>query len=236
MEQKLKAFVAEVQHLFGAELISVFLYGSAATGEHVADHSDINVGVVLRHIHADALRKASVRIREWHGLGFATPLFLDSDFLHGGLDVFAIEFLDMRERHRTLFGADVLAGIDVAEHNLRRHCEQELRGKLLKLRQTYLESAPNPKDLGAVLMLAVPSIAVLARTLLRLAGHDSTGGTEAVLGRVQEHLKVSTAGLTAAWKVKRGEWRRTGSELDRLYRDVMEDTEQLVHIADALPQ
>ena len=233
MEQKLETFVQDVQHLFGGELLSVFLYGSAAAGEHIPEHSDINVGVVLRQIRSDALRKASGRIREWHRLGFATPLFLDSDFLHGALDVFPIEFLDMKERHRMLVGPDLLADIQIPEGNLRRQCEQELRGKLLKLRQTYVESAQSPKELGAVLMLAVASIAVLARTLLRLRGQDHSGGTEAVLGRVQERLHAPTAALITSWKVKRGEARRTGSELDRLYQDVMQEIEQLAHIADA---
>jgi predicted nucleotidyltransferase len=235
MEQKLEAFVQDAQHLFAGELLAIFLYGSAAAGEHVPEHSDINVGVVLREVRPDLLRKASGRVREWHRAGFATPLFMDSDFLRGALDVFPIEFLDMRERHRMLFGPDLLAELQIPDGSLRRHCEQELRGKLLKLRQTYVEAGQNPKELGSVLMLAVASIVVLARTLLRLAQQDDSGGTEAVLARVHEHLQVPTTALATTWKVKRGVARRTGSELDRLYQDVMEETERLVQIADALP-
>ncbi len=234
MERKLERFVQEVQHLFGNDLLGVFLYGSAAAGEHVPERSDINVGVVLRHVRPEALRKASGRIRDWQRVGFATPLFVDSDFLRGALDVFPIEFLDMRARHRILLGPDFLADMEISDGNLRRQCEQELRGKLLKLRQTYVEIAPNPKELEAVLIAAVASIAVLARTLLRLARQDDSSGTEAVLARVHEHFHVPTVALATTWKLKRGEARRTGSELDRLYQDVMEETEQLVHVVDAL--
>jgi hypothetical protein len=233
MERKLEALVQDLQHLFTGDLLAVFLYGSAAAGEHVPDHSDINVGVVLRHVRSDGLRKASGRIRAWQRLGFATPVFMDTDFLRDALDVFPIEFQDMRDRHRMLFGPDLLADLQISEHHLRRQCEQELRGKLLKLRQTYVESAHNPEGLGTVLMLAIPSIVVLARTLLLLTHNDNSGTTEAILLRARDSLHLTTTALTTAWKMKRGEVRRTGSELERLYQDVMEETEQLVRFTDA---
>ena len=59
MEQVLNEFVREVQHLYGSDLVAVFLYGSAVTGEHVPGRSDINVAVLLADVTAAALRKAS---------------------------------------------------------------------------------------------------------------------------------------------------------------------------------
>ena len=53
-------------------------------------------------------------------------------------------------------------------------------GKLLKLRQAYLESSPSPKEPQIVLTAAASSLVVLARTLLHLARADESGGTEAV--------------------------------------------------------
>ena len=233
MERKLETLLDDLQHMFPGDLIAVFLYGSAAAGEHVSGRSDINVGVVLRNVEAATLRKASARIGAWHRLGFSTPLFIDPDFLQGAVDVFPIEFQDMRDRHRVLFGPDVLAGLQISEHDLRRQCEQELRGKLLKLRQTYIESAQDPETLGAVLIPAVSSIAVLARMLLRLHGHDPSGRTDAVFARVHERLGVQTGALLTAWQLKTRAVRRTGSELERLFADVIEATAHLAQVADA---
>ena len=102
MEQVLNEFVREVQHLYGSDLVAVFLYGSAVTGEHVPGRSDINVAVLLAEVTAAALRKASGKLRGWARQGFATPVFFDVEFLRDALDVFPIELLDMQERHRML--------------------------------------------------------------------------------------------------------------------------------------
>lgn len=235
MEQVLNEFVGEVQHLYGSDLVAVFLYGSAVTGEHVPGRSDINVAVLLAEVTAAALRKASGKLRGWARQGFATPVFFDAEFLRDALDVFPIELLDMQERHRMLYGPDVLAGLQIEAGALRRQCEQELRGKLLKLRQAYLESSPSPKELQIVLTAAASGLVVLARTLLHLARADESGGTEAVFRRVETQFGVRVAHLRKAWQLKRGEARVTGSEIDLLYQAVLEEFQHLVRVANALP-
>jgi len=235
VEQVLARFVRDVQDLYGGDLVAVFLYGSATTGEHVAGRSDINVGVVLSHLTPVLLRKASGQLREWARQGFATPAFFDPQYLRDALDVFPIEFLDMQIHHRTLWGPDLLAGLRIGAEPLRRQCEFELRGTLLKLRQAYVESSRSPRDLEAVLVSATNGLMVLARTLLRLAHAEEGGSTEAVLDRVETQFGVGAANLRKAWRLKRGEIRVAGSELDLLYQAVLEEFQRIVQVVDALP-
>jgi len=234
VEQILEAFTQEVHDLYGGDLVAVVLYGSAATGEHVAGASDINVAVVVRQVTSALLRKARTRIRAWHRQGFATPLFFDPETIQGSLDVFPIEFLDMQERHRILWGPDLLAPLRIGGGNLRLQCEQELRGKLLRLRQAYVESAGSPDDLRRVLLVAAGSLLVLLRTLLRLGGADPSGGAEAVLQRAEARFGTSTAHLGQVYQVKRGEIRLVGSALDGLFQGVVEEVENLVRVVDGL--
>lgn len=234
MEQLLQKFVQETQDLYGEDLVAVFLYGSAAADEHVPGRSDINVAVILRRLTAALLRKASGSLRNWHRQGFATPLFLDPDTLHASLDAFPIEFLDMQERHRTLWGPDLLADLHVGRGNLRFQCEQELRGKLLKLCQSYVESSHTPTELERILAVAVPSIVVLARTLLRLGGEDPSGGTDTVLERTQARFGAFTTSLRRAYQLKRGGIRLAGSGLETLYQEVLEEVQGLVRVVDGL--
>jgi hypothetical protein len=162
-------------------------------------------------------------------------VFFDPQFLRDALDVFPIEFLDMQTHHRTLWGPDLLAGLRIGAEPLRRQCELELRGKLLKLRQAYVESSRSPKDLEAVLVSAASGLVVLARTFLRLAHAEEGGTTGAVLDRVETQFGVSAANLRKAWRLKQGEIRVTGSELDVLYQAVLEEFQRLVQVVDALP-
>ena len=235
MEKILEGFVQDVRDLYADELLAILLYGSAATGEHVAGRSDINTAIVLRHMTPPLLRQAAGRLRDWHRQGFATPMFFDPVYLHASLDVFAIEFLDMQERHRVLWGSDLFAELSIGRANLRFQCEQELRGKLLRLRQSYVESAHAPSELERILGMAMSSVVVLARTLLRLGGLEPSGGAETVLERVQTRFGASSVSLRKAWKLKRGEIRMTGSNLEALYQEVLEEVEGLVRVVDALP-
>ncbi len=234
MEQVLQEFVQDAQELYGGELVAVYLYGSTAAGEHVAGRSDVNVAVVLRQLTPALLRKAAPHLRSWYRQGFATPLFFDPETLHDSLDVFPIEFLDMQERHRTLWGPDLFASLHIQQQNLRLQCEQELRGKLMKLRQSYVESALAPGDLERVLVAAAASIVVLARTLLRLGGGDTAGKVDVVLEQVQARFAVPTIALRKACQLKRGHIRVAGSGIEELYCEVLNEVQGLVGVVDKL--
>ena len=134
-----------------------------------------------------------------------------------------------------LWGPDLVADLRIEREALRRQCEQELRGKLLKLRQAYVESSRSPRDLESVLTTATSGLVVLARMLLHLARAEESGGTEAVLARVEAQFQVSVANLRKSWQLKRGEARVTGSEIDLLYQAVLEEFQRLVEVVDALP-
>ncbi len=234
MEEVLIEFGKDVQGLYGEDLVAIMLYGSAAAGEHVPGRSDINLVVVLRKLTPALLRKAAGHLRSWHRKGFATPLFFDPEILDDSLDVFPIEFLDMQERHRMLWGPDLFADLRIERANLRLQCEQELRGKAMKLRQSYVESAHAPADLERILGMAVSSMVVLARTVLRLSGEDPRGGAEAILERTQVRFATSTASLRKAYQLKRGDIRLAGSGLEVLYQGVLEEVQGLVQVVDGL--
>jgi predicted nucleotidyltransferase len=235
MDEILQAFVEDLHQLFGVDLVAAYLYGSGATGEHVPGRSDINTLVVLRRVTPETLRRATGRLRVWGRQGMATPLFLDPDFLHSAVDVFAIEFFDMRARHRVLWGPDLLAELCIERAHLRRQCEQELRGKLLKLRQTYVESSQSPRQLEAVLVAAVAGLAVLARALLCLGGGEAGGSVEETLERVSLRFGVPTASLVKMSRLKGGKIRVAGANLELLYREVLEEFQRLVTVVDDLP-
>jgi hypothetical protein len=235
VEQVLIGFVRDIQYLYGSDLLAVFLYGSATTGEHMPGKSDINVGVVLSRLTPTLLRKAAGLLRPWARQGIATPMFFDPEFLHDAVDVFPIELFEMQTHHRTLWGPDPLADLRIETEPLRRQCEQELREKLLKLRQAYVESSGSPRALEAVLLSAVSGLVVLMRTLLHLTRAEERGGTAAVLERIETVFGLSVVNLRKAWQLKRGEIRVTGSEIELLYQAVLEEFQRFVQVVNALP-
>ena len=171
MENKLTQLVEKTRAALGDRLVSVILYGSGASGEHHAKFSDLNVLCVLSRITAQELADAEPVVKWWGGEGNPSPLLLSSEEVRSSTDVFAIEFHDMLEQRRVLFGEDVIAGLQIERTFYRAQVEHDLLSKLLRLRQKAAATLADDKALLALMLDSVSTFCVLLRHALLLAGH-----------------------------------------------------------------
>src|SRR5262245_14258260 len=123
---------------FGADLVSVALYGSAARGDETSG-SDLNVVVVVKDLSLESLERATPVTRTWQASGNRPLLFFSPEWIERSGDVFPLEFSDMRQWHVILQGADPFASFEPSHESLRAQCESELKTKLIHLRTGYLE-------------------------------------------------------------------------------------------------
>src|SRR6266853_6627370 len=135
MEQKLKDQVDRLRKARQERLLAVILYGSAATGDHHAEFSDLNVLCVLTQVTPAELAACEPVFKWWRGDGNPAPLLLSEDEVRTSTDCFPIEFHDMQERRKVLFGKDAVADLEIDRSFYRAQVEHELRAKLLRLRQ-----------------------------------------------------------------------------------------------------
>lgn len=158
-----------LRNAHGAGLISVILYGSAAGADHHGEFSDLNVLCVLARV-TPAELGASEPVFKWWQDGNPSPLLLSEEEVRTSTDCFPIEFHDMQERRRVLFGKDVIADLEIDKSFYRAQVEHELRAKMLRLRQ---KAAGLLGDRQALLRLMIDSVSnflVLARHALLLSG------------------------------------------------------------------
>ena len=130
----------------------MILYGSAADGEFHPDFSNVNLLCILRETSFATLTAMASAVEWWTRQKHNAPLVLTREELERSTDVFSIEFLDMQQRHRVLFGADVLSGLQIPMHFHRAQLEYELREKLILLRERLLLAAGNKKQLWELLL------------------------------------------------------------------------------------
>ena len=170
---ELKELVTKLERAYQDRLVSVILYGSAAAGEHNEHFSDLNVLCVLTRV-APAELAASASIFEWwRKLGNPSPLLLSEEELRTSTDCFPIEFHDMQERRRVLFGPDVIEDLAIERTFYRAQVEMELRSKLLRLRQKAADVLANKPALLRLMIDSVPNFLVLARHALLVSGLPS---------------------------------------------------------------
>src|SRR5437773_1725781 len=137
-EQLVDEFAQKMREAAGENLVSLILYGSAADGEFHPEYSDLNFLCVLRDVSFSSLAKISV-VNNWWGRNVhRPPLILTPEELKASADVFSIEFVDMKQRHRVVHGQDMLRDLEVPLQMHRAQLEYELREKLFLLRQHIL--------------------------------------------------------------------------------------------------
>jgi predicted nucleotidyltransferase len=173
MEDKLQELVDRLKHAHGDRLLSVILYGSAASGEHKEHFSDLNVLCVLNRITPAELAAVGPIFEWWRAQGNPPPLLLSEEELRSSTDCFPIEFHDMQERRRVLFGKDLIQDLVIEKTFYRAQVEMELRSKLLRLRQKAADVLSKKPELLRLMIDSVPNFLVLARHALLVSGMPS---------------------------------------------------------------
>ena len=189
MANQFEAFIDDLRGTHGKNLASVILYGSAAAGDFIPNHSDYNILVALQRITPQDLRDAHPTIREWHKMGHPVPVYFTVSELQNAADVFPIEFLQMETARKVLYGTDVLSGLNITDTSLRHQTEYEMRSKLLQLRRSYIAASASVEGLSRLMSQSLSSFAALFRAVLILHGkqppvrkHDVVALTASELG------------------------------------------------------
>jgi predicted nucleotidyltransferase len=232
LEKAIDSFKDDCHQTYGDDLVSVIIYGSAASGEYVAGHSDLNFLVVLRKADSSQLEKSFKFIGRWRKLDIVAPLILDQSYIRASTDVFPMEFLDMKENHKLVYGEDILSGLDISPNNLRLQCEQEIKGKMIRLRQIFLEVSGDPAKLHPVMVDSLSSMVVIMRNLLRLKGLTPPIKKEAVIGEVEINLGVSLKATREVYRWKRDKVKPPKGEVLELYRNYLSEVERLGEVVD----
>jgi hypothetical protein len=163
MEAKLKELVDRLQAAAKANLQAVALYGSAATGEFHQGHSDLNVLCLVQRADSSDLEILHGVAEWWIKKGNHAPLIFTRDELQRSADVFAIELLDMKSRHRILFGENFLTGLEVPLNLHRLQVERELRTNWLRLRQAILAAPLTEKAHLSIMTQSLSTFCALFR-------------------------------------------------------------------------
>lgn len=167
-KQRLESFKNDISAVY-PELLSLIAYGSAVGESFSEKVSDVNLLLVLPRLDAAVLERGADTLRRHWKKSRILPVIFSEQELRDSLDVFAIEFSEIRERHVVLKGADILETLVIPGTWLRHQCEFELRSKVLGLRRGFIEHLSDEKRLKELLTRALSGVLPLGRTMLRLA-------------------------------------------------------------------
>lgn len=205
----LEQFTERTRAAWGDALHAVVLYGSAARGDHVPDRSDYNLLVLVDAIPMERLGRGwAAVVDDWAKAGNPPALVMTTDEWRASTDIFPIEYADVLERHRVLFGELPRDVAPVDREHLRLQLEREAMGKLFRLRAGTLAAGHDDRRRRELLTASFSAMMVIFRATERLHGAVPSDDAEALARAV-----AGRAAFDPEPFVRVARARRTGSEV-----------------------
>jgi hypothetical protein len=233
-EHILNQLTQELRHLLGEDLVAIVLYGSAVGRNFVPETSDLNIVIVVKEARFEVLQMLQPHIATWHTRGFALPLLLDQEFLQQACDVFPMEFYDIKEQHRLLWGQDVFHDLEIDSRHLRFQAEHEARSKLLRLRALYLECAEDQTRLRTLTLDSVKTFLILMRNLIRLQGQAGLLTYTDVLACFEQHFECTFPRMHQLIAIRSGQQPWPAATAVDFFRNYLAEIQQIIGVIDRL--
>jgi predicted nucleotidyltransferase len=179
IDPPLHAFVQSAQTAFGRELVAIYLFGSAATGQMRAS-SDVNLLCVLERFRASEDPAITEALRLARAVIQLHVMFIEEAELPRAAHCFAQKFADIQRRNRLLWGRDCLANLAIAPAELAQSAQQTLCNFVLRSREQFLLHQQRPEQLQHLLAQAAAPLRTSAATLHYLAKGHWCEGKEAL--------------------------------------------------------
>jgi len=233
-EKLIDDFVERIRGAAGTNLVAVILYGSAAAGDYVAEHSDVNLLCVLGETSFAAIEALAPAVAWWGKQKHREPLLMNAEEMRRSADVFSIEFLDMKRHYRVLWGEDVLKTLEIPMRLHRAQVEYELRERTILLRQRLLMAAGNAEAKWELLLRSLPAFGTLFRHALIALGDAGAGSKREAAAALAGKMGIDTSVFAELLDLRERKKDRQSARVDEIFARYLKLVEQVTAAVDKL--
>ena len=234
VKRKIVPFMQALLAIHQDNITSIFIYGSAAGVNYLPEISDINSALVFNHLEHPQLQKSLMAVSKGMKHKITAPIFLTQKYIRSSFDVFPIEFLEMKENHVLIYGEDILSPLEIPSQYLRLFCEQQIKGKLLRTRQAYLEVGLDHKKLESLLKDSLSALIPIFRNLLRLKKKTPPISKHQILKELCEEFQMDLNVFKALYRHTTYEERILREKMDFFAGEYLKQLEQLTQAIDLI--
>ena len=218
----------------GDNVLAVLVYGSAAGINYIPGISNVNIAVILKDLDFRALKQSLAAVRWARRHKMAAPLYLSKEYILNSLDVFPLEFSEIKQQNIVVFGEDIFTDLDIPVKDVRLLCEQQVKGKLLHLRQAYLTLEANAAALKSVLAAALTDLVPVFRQLIILKAQEPLEQKDKMLEQFAGIFSLDHAPFVAVYQDKSKKNLISPNQLEAHYQNFLNQLEVLSRHLDSL--
>ncbi len=198
----LETYFTRILETFSNTVDSIYVYGSVVTKDFIPEQSDVNSLVLFDRFSFQDTRRMQPIVSSGLKKRVAAPLCLSVETFMRSADTFPLEFIEIKDTHRCLYGGiDRVLDLEIPRELLRVKIEEQIKGKLIRLRQIVMEQGENPKQLIEVVMDAQRQLFPVFRNLLRFLGVESPPvGKDEVLKELENRCQFNVLACRRVWE------------------------------------
>ena len=230
--ERFKPFQDEILNSYKDKIHSITITGSALTDDFDRGKSDINSVFVLSEMDLKFLELLAPLGKRYRKKRIAAPLIMTSEYIMNSIDVFPLEFLNIKLLHKTIFGEDLFSDLEINRSDLRLQCERELKVRLIGLRQGYISCLGNSKMLMDMFIDSFSGYIPLFKGIILLLGKEPPLKNHDVLAILEEVSGVNTSVFQTVLIQKKQKIRLLLMHSLRMYQKYYAATEKLGDITD----
>lgn len=234
VSKRIAPFVEDILKAHSGNIHSMYIIGSSVTSDFNEKTSDTNSVVVLHGMDFGFIGFLASLGKKYAKKGIAAPLVMTPDYIRNSLDVFPIEFLDLKRIHKTICGEDILKDIRIDKSHLRLQCEREIKTKLIGLRQGYISSLGDKNILIEKLSRSIAGYITLFRAIIYLMGKEPPIRKSEVISSLREAIGIETEIFEKMILLKRKEIALSGEEIYTAFEHYYRATETIGKIVDEI--
>ena len=220
--------------VFADDFISLMLYGSATGKDYRPGKSDINFMIVLSEDGIEHLDKAFEIVKKWRKKNVAIPLFLTEKYIETSTDVFPIEYLNFKNDYVLVYGKDILKDLSFKPEFIRLQCEREIKGKLLLLREVYLETSGKGRALKEVTSQSIRAFVAIFKALLYVKGLEPPVEKIKVIQATAQEFDLNSNVFEKLLDVKAEKIKLSDEDMRRLFQAYLAEVRKLSKLVDVL--
>ena len=126
VRDRMKPFFDEILSSFSGCIDSIYIIGSAVTSDFDAKATDVDSLIVLKEKVLDIFDFMAPIGKKYGKKKIRAPIIMTIDYIETSLEVFPIQFLNMKTINKHVYGEDVLQDITIDKSDLRLVCERDL--------------------------------------------------------------------------------------------------------------
>jgi hypothetical protein len=176
--QAADALAFDLEQIFSYRLRAVVAYGPHIDGN---GHAPLTCLALVDSLGLADLEACARLVPRWERKNVATPLILPADEFRRSLDAFPLEYGDILRSHVHVYGRDPFEGVAIAEEDLRRACETQVKSHLIHLREGFIEAGDAPGAIADLVRTSAPGFAALLRHVAWLRGVHATNAIDAAV-------------------------------------------------------